>query len=410
MDNPVIDLTSDLSSGAFDQGQSGTTITAPAVAAPAVIHDSGPVVAPPGTVPAHTASDELNADGSAKAPVSLRDMLSNAYKGTEAPAADAVVQVPNAHAPGTLESNRHSDGRFKSTEEMAADKVKIDAAAAAAPQQQQSQSGAVRPPAMLSQAEQAAFNALPPEMQQFVARTTASAETHVNSLREYDQLRQVMTPERIQAWAVNGQTPAMAHHTLYALSDFATRSPAQFIAWFAAQNGVDIGKLGEAYVPPDPALTALQTQLHQVQSQLHQVTQGAQDQALNSTISEIERFATATDDKGVALRPYWNELTAEILPFIQAERAQNPNRSPGDILTAAYDRACWGNPGVRAKMQAAADAGRLAELRQQVPAARAAASSVTGAPAGGPNAANDAGSRSLRDELRHNFAAHASAV
>lgn len=399
-DRTGVDLISDIQSGALDQqaAPDGGVQTQ-------ILPDNGQVQAPPGTLPAQLAGQEQQATPT------IREALSSAFK-QGAPGDQQQAAEPT---PGALESNRRADGTFKSQAELDADKSKLDmqrlTQQSAAPAGQQQQQQAVQPPPGLTPAEITSFTALPAEMQQVVARTMASVGEQANSLRDLAALQSVITPDRVGAWAMNGMAPNQAISQLLALSDFATRDPAGFALQFCAQNGIDIGRLADNYIPPDPALLALQQQIGSLTQTVNQFQQGAASQQLNSTISVIEKFATATDAQGNLLRPHWNDLTAEIEPFIRAERAANPNRAPEEMLTAAYERACWGNPNVRAKMQAATEAARLAEQRGKTEAARAAAASVTGAPAATGGTANDNnGSRTIRDELRHQFSRYATAV
>lgn len=399
-DQTGVDLLTDIQNGSLDAAAPGTS----GAVQPQVVQDTGGIQAPPGTLPAHLAEQERKGED-----LTLRDQLSSAFK--QSPDANAAPEtVANEHAPGTLESNRRADGTFKSKEELEADKGKIGMQRLT--QQAAAQPGTVQAPAGMAPAEATAFTALPAEMQQYIARTMAGVEEQANSFRELAALQQVITPQRVGAWAMNGMTANQAVSQLLALSDFATADPAGFALQFCAQHGIDIGRLAESYVPPDPAVLALQRQLAETQQQVQHFTQGAQEAQLNSTISVIEQFALAKGADGNLLRPHWDELTASnsIMPFIQSERAANPNASAADILNAAYDRACWGNPAIRAKMQSATEASRLADQRKVSEAARAASSSVTGAPAATGNANDNTGGRSLREDLTAAFAKYRVAV
>lgn len=263
---------------------------------------------------------------------------------------------------------------------------------------------AFQPPASMSPVEAQHFASLPAEMQQYVARTMERVETDAVRYREYDALEQLIGPRR-NPWAMQGMQPAQAVNQLFALSDFAGQNPPEFIQWFAGQHGIDLEALSQGVPEIDPHIQALQNQVGQLTTQLQGMTQGQQQHAHNQVVHEITAFGAEVGSDGKLLRPYFDELGRDVLPFIQAIKAENPNMPNRDVLNAAYDRACWGNPTVRTKMQSAADAERLAGQRETAMRAQAAGSSVVGAPLSGASTPNNAGDGSIRGILAAQLAA-----
>lgn len=263
---------------------------------------------------------------------------------------------------------------------------------------------AFQPPASMSPVEAQHFASLPAEMQQYVARTMERVETDAVRYREYDALEQLIGPRR-NPWAMQGMQPAQAVNQLFALSDFAGQNPPEFIQWFAGQHGIDLEALSQGVPEIDPHIQALQNQVGQLTTQLQGMTQGQQQHAHNQVVHEITAFGAEVGSDGKLLRPYFDELGRDVLPFIQAIKAENPNMPNRDVLNAAYDRACWGSPTVRTKMQSAADAERLAGQRETAMRAQAAGSSVVGAPLSGASTPNNAGDGSIRGILAAQLAA-----
>ena len=327
----------------------------------------------------------------AKAP-SLRDQISTALKGEE-------VTPPAAQQDGG--PARNPDGTFAPKP--------ADAAAAADPAQQVQQSGApvATPPGFTPQ-EAEVFAKLPAELQTSVARTMESLNEKATRFAGYEQMEQLIAPRR-QSWALNGMTEAQAVNQLLALSDFAAQKPMEFIQYFAQQRGLDLEELVFGAEPVDPTVQALQQQVHDLNAQLNGMSTQQQQAAHQNTVNEIVAFASETGPDGKPLRPYFEELGDGVLPFIQAVMAQNPGWSRQQILQEAYDRACWGTPAVRAKLQqattAAAEAARIQEQQANAKRARSAGASIpSGVPATAPSAAAS-GARSLRDEIRANLSA-----
>lgn len=323
------------------------------------------------------------ADTAAVKPPSLRDQISSALKGE-------VNTPPVASQDGMV---RNPDGTFAPKPAPAA-VVDPNAGApvVAAPQGIDPQ----------------VFKSLPAETQASLARTMEGIAQSQQRYARLDQVEQLIGPRR-DAWALNGMTDAQALNQLLALSDFAGRDPKAFIQYMAQNSGVNLEDLVLGQEPVDPKYEALQKQIAELQGARTQDTQKQQQAAHQQTVSGVVAFATEKGQDGQPLRPHFEELGSEVLPFISAVKAANPSWSHTQVLQEAYDRACWGSPSVRSKMQAAADAaGEAQRLRQgaaKVDAARTASASVrSGTPTSTP-AAPDAAGRTLRDTIRASMAA-----
>lgn len=328
------------------------------------------------------------ADPAAK-PLSLRDQISSAIKSeTETP---LTAQQDGGPA-------RNPDGTFAPKPADTGAQLPADQTAA-------------QPVAAPAGIDPAVFASLPAETQATLARTMEDVTAQQQRVAWLSPLEQVITQDRIQAWGLNGMQPAQAVHQLLALSDFAGRDPAGFIQYMAQQNGVDLEELvlgmdgGEEV---DPRYEAMQREIAELKGFAQGQTQQQQQAAHERTVNDVVAFASEKDQNGNVLRPYFEELGQAVMPYISMVKAQNPNWPHNQVLQEAYDRACWGTPSVRSKMQAAADAAGAAErLRAEtarVESARTASASVrSGAPTAPPAAPNDA-TRSLRDTIRASIA------
>jgi hypothetical protein len=380
----VVDLTSDLSSGDFDAGNAGTVAHVPAAPGTAPAHGSD--VVQQNNQPART-DTQTRQDGDK--PLSLRDQLTAQFKGGEA--------APAAEDRG--------DGRT-ATGQFAPKAGEPGAEAQPVTEQPGQQPAAVQAPQGI---DPAVFASLPAETQADLARTMAGVEQQAERYRGYEQLETVIGARR-QAWAMQGMSEAQAVNQLLALSDFAGQSPADFIGWFAGQHGIDLTALAEGggsdeYI--DPAVQELRQQVEQLTGTITNMTQGQQAAQHQSLVDFTTQFASETGTDGTLLRPHLAELGTGILPYINQVKQENPSASHKDVLTEAYERACWANPQVRQKLLAAQDAQRLAGQREHAARAAHAGSSVTGqAPAPGSTQPKDIGSGSVRDTLRAAIAAH----
>lgn len=358
------------------------------------VPNNGAPVAPPGTRIAGTEPAAVPDKPGVTPPEpnqrSIRETLTAAFADKAgAPAAQEGAQV-----------------RDPATGKFVAQQAPVAAQQGAAPPEgaPQAPAQAIQPPASMSPAQAQQFAALPAEMQQYVARTMETVESNAVRYREYDALEQLIGPRR-QPWAMSGMQPVQAVNQLFALSDFAGQSPPEFIQWFAGQHGIDLEALSQSIPEIDPQTQAMYNRMLQLETQLGTMTQVQQQAAHENVVNEITAFGAEVGGDGKLLRPYFDELGREVLPFIQAIKAENPNMPNRDVLNAAYDRACWGSPSVRGKMQAAADAERLAGQRETAARAQNAGSSVTGAPLSGASVPNNAGDGSIRGILAAQLAA-----
>lgn len=334
---------------------------------------------------AKTVGDAPKDDAAAK-PLSLRDQISSALKGeAETPAAALQDGGPARNADGTFAPKPADAGVVEP----------IAAAPVAAPVGIDPQ----------------VFASLPAETQAHLARTMEDLNGRQQRFASLEPLEQVIAP-RLDAWAMNGMQPAQAVHQLLALSDFAGRDPAGFIQYMAQQNGVDLEELVlgmDAGEEVDPRYAALEREIENLKGFAQGQTQQQQQAAHERTVNEVVAFASEKDQSGNALRPHFEELGNAIQPYISMVKSQNPSWPNGQVLQEAYERACWGTPSVRSKLQAvvdtAADAERLRTEAARVESARTASASVrSGAPTSAPAAPNDA-SRSLRDTIRASISA-----
>ena len=256
------------------------------------------------------------------------------------------------------------------------------------------------------------FSSLPAETQGFLARTMEDVKVQRQRFAALEPIEQLIAP-RIQAWAINRMSPAQALQQLLALSDFATNDTPGFIKYFARENSVDLEELvfGMAVEEtPDPKYKALEDQIKELQGFRDNGVREQQQAAHQRTVDSVIAFAGEKGQDGQLLRPYLTELGESWLPYIGMVMQQNPNWTHAQIMQQAYENACWNNPGVRGKMQAAAEtaaeAERLRKATERATAARAASASIpSGSPSSPPVAPADAG-RSVRDTIRAAIAQH----
>lgn len=361
------------------------------------------------------ANDDINENTLEAKPkdadLSLRDQLSSAFKSPDATKGDASDDAPKVDAttdpatPAVSELSQDAEGRWRKIDGTFASTDEVAAMNSASTANQPSQEFLGTLPANV--AEQ--VKSLPAETQQFVASTMEDLNSRAQRYSEYDQLEQVLGPRR-QAWANEGMNPLVAINQLFALSDFAGSSPAEFVLWFADQNKIDLDaeldkRDAAGQVPPE--VQQLRGQVSQLSQTLAQMQQGSQQPQQNDTLNAVQNFATEKGEDGSLKRPYLSEVMSVFPSQVSAVRMANPTMPNEQVLSKAYEAACWADPSVRTKMQQEVDVQRRESAKQKVAQKRNASSSVRGGPNQGPGImpGTSPGNRSLREELQAQFSA-----
>ncbi len=212
------------------------------------------------------------------------------------------------------------------------------------------------------------------------ARLPAAVQKHISddyariakADQELQQWGQVITPERAQAFAAQYGSTQAAIRQLLNISDYATKDKPGFIRWFAEQNRIDLNQLvqgapqGQQAQAGDP--NPYERKIETLENQLRQLVQQQQTQAQTTVLSEIEAFARDPN------HPYFNDVREHMGALMKAGKAAT--------LQEAYDMATWAVPSVRQSLLQAQTQQAMQQNAQKVQAAKQAAGSITGSPAG----------------------------
>lgn len=351
---------------------------------------------------------EVPAEGADKPEPSLRDMLSDAFKGQEPPKTDKpaeaapdtakeAVEAPAGDLVKVGERWHRKDGSFASKEEIAAHE------AGQAPQGEP----APLPPwaNQFTALEREQFAKLPAETRSFIERTMEGVNQQRAQYEEYGLLEQIIGPRR-DAWAQQGMNPLAAVNNLFALSDFAGKNPGEFVMWFADQHRLDLDALLDARDAAnagggDPALAGLQQEIAQLRNTINGFNSQSQAQVQARSFQVVQDFANEKGADGQPLYPYFNELSDAISTHVAAIRQQQPLMAERDVLKAAYDFAAYNNTAIREKMQQAQVTAQQQAAAAEAARARQAGVQINGGPAGDTSQIPNNANRTLKDELRH---------
>ncbi len=267
-----------------------------------------------------------------------------------------------------------------------------------------------RAPASWKKEAKGAWAAVPLHIRQEVYRRemeiNRALEDANRSKQAAQQFEQAAVPYMARLQSLNATPQQAFQHLLNADYRLATGTPqqkAQLIDKLLQDYGVDITELdrviaarlgGQQPTPAQPDITQLvQQQLQQALAPIYQQQQQAQQAQQQQVEQTVEQMSL--DPK----YPYFDELRDDMADLMEI----NSRRGVYITLEQAYNKAVQMNPEVSAQVQRQASMSQANQQHLQAQRVKAAASSVSGAPAGGGDN-KFVGDGSMRGDLEAAFA------
>lgn len=338
----------------------------PAVSAPA------PAIAKPEAAPATPAEPESYADKLAAQEKALDDDLRQTFRKVS----------------GKDDIPRGEGGKF-------APKAGEQPAALLAEAPKPIEAPKVSAPASMPKELADKFAAAPPEVQKFIADREAESHKAISNLgrqiKSLEPVAQVLEQNRA-TFERNGTTYEQGLSALIAAQNALDQNPENGIAYLAQTYGVDLrGLVAKIYggqadtgLGPDPEVLALKSELQQIkrQAEFERSQQAAQHRAASEARQVQERQSYESRIDAFAKdKPDFYNVAPDVLANIAAIQQTNPQISPDELISQAYERAIWANPKTREGQMKQAEAKRLAEAaKQATEAKRANGINVRGVP------------------------------
>lgn len=228
-------------------------------------------------------------------------------------------------------------------------------------------------PQGMTDKDRAVFDSLPSATQKWLADQAKEKEADytrkttelADQRKGLDKLDQVLAPRR-QQLAMDGMDDSTAVGQLFALSDYANQDPVGFVKYLFNQRGIPLTALTESgETTADPQLAAIQQRLNGFEAHLSQREQQAEEQQTAALTGVIDAFAKSNE--------HYGELEGSMIPIVEALRKSEPGLSHTDYLAKAYQAAMAINPDVQAKVNAKAEADRVAMAKARAAKAKKAA-------------------------------------
>lgn len=321
-----------------------------------------------------------------------------------APVQDAapVKETPDKPERSAEERARDEAGRFTAKDDKAPvaktaakPEAKVEAKAPATDTQEApaaQQRDITRPPSTWKPAAREAFAALPESVRTEIHRRETDFLNGQSQLlpdaRLGSEMRQTIEPYRMLIEAEGG-TPARAIgdllRTAAVLRMGSGEQKLAAVQGIARQFGVDLTRLAPPQIGAqpgeqpqarpaemrDPRVDALLANQQQQEQYREQQDRQQRESAAAAWMNE-------TDAQGNPVRPYVNDVMAELTALVPQIRQHNPGLSHAQALQKAYESATWAHPEIRVllqqKQQADSEARRRTENQERVTEARRAAS------------------------------------
>ena len=204
---------------------------------------------------------------------------------------------------------------------------------------------------------------------------------------EYAQIESALAPmtSRLQQ---NGVSKAEYVKNLVAADQLLQRDPVRGLTEIAALYGINLAsllqpqqtpakqepqkKLDENYL--DPAIQPLASKIEKLERAQQEEALRRRQIEQEKLVSEVNQFA--------GKQKHWSKLEQEIIPLVAAYKRANPRASNNEILSKAYETACYQNPEIRAILLSEERAKQVQQTNAKSQAAKRAGASVTGSPSG----------------------------
>lgn len=312
-------------------------------------------------------SDPEDTSTETSADISLEDSLSQAYDASTGSSEGAQTQTADATARETVSGEPNAS---------------------------------LEAPKHWSEADRTLFASAPPAIQRrWIDRETeqqrgvdAKFQEIAAFRREREQWDEMFRPYA-RDLELNGISQSQFLSRLLAGHKYLQDSPKEAFLWLANQYGVDPKTLFESR-ESNPALDKLNSGFQSLSQKVDGFVTSQQQAQMQANLGKVESFATAKDDKGQLLHPYFDEVAEDVLALMKGGLKD---------LDKAYAKAVRMNDSVwqksqadaQAKAKADADAKRKAEIDK---AKRAGVTSQT------TTANGTTKPKSLQDALEEGFA------
>lgn len=217
-------------------------------------------------------------------------------------------------------------------------------------------------PSRWSEERKAKFAALPRDAQEILLEREREMDTGfqqktqeiAEERKRFQQLDQVLTPIR-EPLQRAGVSEAEYVNRLVAADRMLSQDPAAALQKLAEGYGIDLRQLvsetdQQAQEPWAPLAKKIESLEQRLAREAQEKQQREAQESETAAVREIETFASEKDGKGELARPFFEDVSQDLLEILPGIRNANPSMSNREVLQKAYDKAVWSNPVTRQKL------------------------------------------------------------
>ena len=234
------------------------------------------------------------------------------------------------------------------------------------------ETAAIDPPTNWPSAERERFAKLDPDTQKWMlGRSRGMEQSYARAMNELAPLRSVMEnwgQHFAQLGIPAGTAINRLLETEMVLRSGTNAQKFEVLTDIIQSYGIMADEDGGAAAQPDPHVAALMQQVQQLQGTQYQQHAAAQQAQLANAQGQLSAFADEKGADGRLAHPYFADVQADMTRLAHADLASGVRPD----LNSLYERACWSNPAVRAKLIEA-------DNKAKVAAAKRASGQISGA-------------------------------
>lgn len=324
--------------------------------------------------------------GAAEAAVPTNDVAPVAAPADTAQAAelDMDATLAAAYDKATSEPARGDDGKFKSTKEPTAVEEGAEPAPADTAEDQTSPEAegtepakpAIEPPVSWSREVREKWAAIPPDVQEYIARRETEAHGQISRLgqqvKAFEPVAKTLEQHR-STFERNGMSYDKGIEALLNAQAMLDTDARSAIHMLAQTYGVDLGAPANDQPAQSRETLALRTEIEQLKRQIAETRTD-----VNASKAEKAAAAQAALEQEVTefakTAPYFKEVEDEVVAQIAAIRARHPELAARQLLERAYKNAVKVDDTISAKVEADRKAEEAKKAREQATKAKTVAS------------------------------------
>jgi hypothetical protein len=190
------------------------------------------------------------------------------------------------------------------------------------------------------------WDSLSPDAKKIVSQREHEAHSQISeqgrAVQAFEPIKHVLDhfQDTLQA---NNLTAPDAIARMFAVERDLRNNPVETIKELAAAYGIDLSAVGQQPAGDESVeVRSLKAEVAQLRKQVGETNDHIRSRATSELNAIVQTFAKSKED--------FSEIENDMVNYVAAIRAAEPNLGHKELLEKAYEAARWGNPNTRTKM------------------------------------------------------------